>query len=133
MDGQNNENPIKIHDLGVPLFLETPICWHRLSRNQNLDSKSGFWKLTGYSPAIIFFKIYLAFIPAPTFQESLLTFQDSEFLLFQLSVSFQPFHVATLPPPGHQAAGLEISFHLEFHVLIFSLPNRPSLKQAEKM
>ena len=21
------EKPIKIHDLGVPLFLETPICW----------------------------------------------------------------------------------------------------------
>ena len=23
-----NENPIKIHDLGVPLFLETPIYFH---------------------------------------------------------------------------------------------------------
>ena len=22
------ENPIKIDDLGVPLFLETPISWH---------------------------------------------------------------------------------------------------------
>ena len=29
MDGENNgkpENPIKIDDLGVPLFLETPMC-----------------------------------------------------------------------------------------------------------
>ena len=25
MDGENNGNPIKIDDLGVPLFLETPI------------------------------------------------------------------------------------------------------------
>ena len=26
MDGLQREKPIKIHDLGVPLFLETPIC-----------------------------------------------------------------------------------------------------------
>ena len=25
MDGENNEKPIKMDDLGVPLFLETPI------------------------------------------------------------------------------------------------------------
>ena len=25
MDGENNGNPIKMDDLGVPLFLETPI------------------------------------------------------------------------------------------------------------
>ena len=24
------ENPIKIDDLGVPLFLETPICWLKI-------------------------------------------------------------------------------------------------------
>ena len=26
MDGEKRENPIRIDDLGVPLFLETPIC-----------------------------------------------------------------------------------------------------------
>ena len=30
------ENPIKIHDLGVPLFLETPICF--LSMKQRLSA-----------------------------------------------------------------------------------------------
>ena len=29
MDGENHgSNPIKMDDLGVPLFLETPLCLH---------------------------------------------------------------------------------------------------------
>ena len=40
------ENPIKMDDLGVPLFLETPICWHDLmwsERCQNGWTASTDW------------------------------------------------------------------------------------------
>ena len=43
------ENPIKIDDLGVPLFLETPMSWQTLQLCKSmvkLGSSTGHWSNT---------------------------------------------------------------------------------------
>ena len=61
MDGENNGNPyFLMDDLGVPLFLETPICWARkqgvfiiqFSSLHHLEvrhDKKYLWKKTSHS------------------------------------------------------------------------------------
>ena len=39
------ENSIKMDDLGVPLFLETPICWISTQYRQSRHWQARFWSL----------------------------------------------------------------------------------------